>query len=153
MALQRGRKPKLSEELIVKAEKYVRQGNYDSVVCQLLNVSTQTWYQWIREGEAIAEGRETERKWTPYTQDLLVDFAYSIKTAQAEAEAEAVADIRNAGKDPKHWQARAWYLERKFKDRWGKEHHNPSSENENAMDAFLNGVDNIAEEALEEADE
>lgn len=42
-----------------------------------------------------------------------------IKKAEAEAEAAAVLHIKQAAQDGT-WQAAAWYLERKHKDRWGK---------------------------------
>lgn len=48
-----------------------------------------------------------------------VAFVAAVKKAERDAEAEAVKEIRLAGK--KNWTAYAWWLERKFPESWGKD--------------------------------
>ena len=48
-----------------------------------------------------------------------VEFLEAVKKAEAEAEALRVSRISKAGKEG-NWQADAWYLERRYPDRWGK---------------------------------
>ena len=42
-----------------------------------------------------------------------------VKKSQALAEVGAVAGILESGRNG-NWQALAWFLERKFNDRWGR---------------------------------
>jgi len=49
---------------------------------------------------------------------LYSDFADAVKKAEAEAEANALKAIKDA--TPQNWQAGAWYLERKYPDRFGR---------------------------------
>ncbi len=100
-----GRKTKLTPELQQKAVQLIAAGNYVSVACQYLGVSESTWYRWMEEGEKAKSGKKRE-------------FWESIKKAESAAEMRAVNGIIQAGS--KNWQAYAWYLERKFPDRWGK---------------------------------
>jgi transposase len=46
------------------------------------------------------------------------DFAESIKAAEGRAVAGRLARIRQA--EPDHWQAAAWWLERKYPQEFGK---------------------------------
>jgi hypothetical protein len=46
------------------------------------------------------------------------DFRAAIKKAQARAEENALKRIQTASR--KQWQAAAWWLERKYPERWGK---------------------------------
>jgi hypothetical protein len=47
------------------------------------------------------------------------EFCEAVKKAEAEAEAAAVVQIKTAASNGT-WQAAAWFLERKFKDRWAR---------------------------------
>jgi hypothetical protein len=47
------------------------------------------------------------------------EFCEAVKKAEAEAEAAAVVQIKAAASSGT-WQAAAWFLERKFKDRWAR---------------------------------
>ncbi|MCO8128665.1 hypothetical protein NHL50_15750, partial [Acidimicrobiia bacterium EGI L10123] len=44
------------------------------------------------------------------------EFVEAVRTAEAQAEADAVARIAEHGRT--HWQANAWLLERKHPERW-----------------------------------
>lgn len=101
-----GRKPKLTKELITDAENLIKAGNYTETVCSYLGIHKSTWYRWMQEGETSKSGLKRE-------------FYDSIKGAEAFAEIRNVNVIQNAAKEI--WQASAWYLERKFPDRWGRQ--------------------------------
>lgn len=98
-------KLKLNRELIEKAYRYVAAGNYIETVCVYLGISKNTWYTWLKKGEKQRQG-------------IYRDFYDAIKKAEAEAEMRNVAIIQEAARDT--WQAAAWFLERKYPERWGK---------------------------------
>lgn len=98
-------KLKLNQEMIEKAYKYIAAGNYVETVCEYLGISKNTWYVWLRKGEKQKQG-------------VYRDFYDAIKKAEAEAEMRNVAIIQKAAQDT--WQAAAWFLERKYPERWGK---------------------------------
>ena len=94
----------LSEVIQNAMVKAVREGNYATTASEAVGIGESTHYRWMKQGQ---EGIE------PYR-----GYWEAIKKAEAEAEMEAVVDIRNEGK--KNWTANAWYLERKFSERWGR---------------------------------
>ena len=83
----------------------VREGNYRETAARLAGIGRSTFYRWLDKARESPEG--------PYG-----DFAARLDAAEAEAEADAVRDIREAGRTT--WQARAWYLERRHPSRWGR---------------------------------
>lgn len=119
----RGRKMKLNSELIEKIYRLLREGHYDKTVCAALGIATDTYYRWLNDGEAMMENLELpnrKRFGNPSEEylELCSELYVTVKRAAAEAEMEALKRIRQASRE--HWQAAAWYLERKFKDRWGR---------------------------------
>jgi len=100
-----GRRTKLTPELQQQICDLLAMGNYADDVCDIVGIGETTFYRWLQEGEA---GKE------PYR-----EFRESIKKAQAQAVARAVAGIQRAGLDGS-WQALAWFLERRYPDKWGK---------------------------------
>lgn len=103
---KRGRKSKLTKELIKEASDIIKMGNYTETVCDYLGISKNTWYRWMKEGEQAKRGLKSE-------------FSDAIKKAQAHAEIRNLAIIETAAKE--EWQAAAWYLERKFPKKWGRQ--------------------------------
>ena len=63
-------------------------------------------------GEWLQRGRESERR------NIYSEFSEAVKKAEAAAELRAVSGIVAAGR--RNWTAFAWYLERKYPDRWGR---------------------------------
>jgi transposase-like protein len=94
--------------MIEKFKNYISQGNYVNVVCNYLNINESTFYTWINR----AKKEEEEGKNTIYTK-----FHKAIKESEAVAEMRHLQNILKTAQDGT-WQASAWYLERKHKQRW-----------------------------------
>ena len=99
-----GRKTKLTPTLQDEIVKRIRAGNYIKVACQAVGISHTAYFDWIKKGE---EGI------SPYS-----EFLYLVKRAESAAHVHFVAII--ASQAPTQWQAAAWWLERKFPDKWAK---------------------------------
>lgn len=100
-------KLKLNKALIKKVEKYASEGMYNVVICQLIGITEQTFYDWLNKAEAEKEKGIVS---------LYTEFSESLKKADAERERKWLKEI---DKDPS-WQSKAWCLERKYRDRWGR---------------------------------
>ncbi len=122
-------KLKLTDQLIEKACEHIRAGNYAVVVCQYLGIDETTYYRWMKTAEKNAD----ENKNSIYRQ-----FYQSIKRAEAEAELRNVTIIQNAAKGT--WQAAAWYLERKHKDRWIAESKLQDRNDKQALDTLAGAL-------------
>jgi len=105
MSRGRGRPSKLTPELQEKLCGFIRAGNYETTAAEACGVSESTYFNWKAKGEKAQRGKYR-------------DFLEDIKKAIAQAEALHVQRIVNAGSA--HWQASAWYLERKHHERWGR---------------------------------
>jgi len=81
-------------------------GNYLVTACDIAGISYSTLLYWRQKHEANDPVAE------PF-----VDFLGSIKRAVALGEAKALRELKQG--DP-GWQAKAWFLERRFSKRWGK---------------------------------
>lgn len=102
-----GRKTKLTPEIQARIVALVEGGNYLQTAAEAAGVHKATLFGWMKRGEAAKAG--------PYR-----EFFDAIKKASAKAEADAVANVITAGRDPKNWQAAATFLERRFPARWSK---------------------------------
>jgi hypothetical protein len=98
-----GRPTDLTDELMVNIVNMVRAGNYIETAAAMYHVSKQSIYQWMKRGNE-----------EPGT--IFAKFTDALKAAWAESEARDVVGIG----DSDQWQAKAWRLERKFPDRWGR---------------------------------
>lgn len=105
-----GRKPygktKLTPELQESVVQLVKAGNYIDTAAACCGVHTSTLKYWLRKGAQSPRGRYGI-------------FATAVKEAEAHAEASAVVRVRKFGKT--HWQAEAWYLERRLPRKWGRQ--------------------------------
>lgn len=100
------RQSKLTPETQKKIVDAIAEGNYLETAAAIGGVTYTTLNNWMKKGEAASSG-------------AYVEFLEAVKRAEAEAEALRVSRISKAGKDG-NWQADAWYLERRYPDRWGK---------------------------------
>ena len=73
----------------------LRSGSTVEAACSFARVSKVTWYAWLKKDAALRADYEE---------------------ALASAEIALVVEI----KKDKSWQSKAWLLERRFPDRWGK---------------------------------
>jgi len=99
-----GRKTKLNKEITIEVTKRIRAGNYIKVACEAVGISQTSYFDWLKKGEQGIE--------------QYAEFLGAIKKAEAEAQVNFVAII--ASQAPTQWQAAAWWLERRFPDKWGR---------------------------------
>jgi hypothetical protein len=95
---------KLTDELRDAIAEKVGGGSYPEVAAVACGIDRATFYRWKQRGKAGEE---------PYAA-----FCDALKKAQAEAEAVSAATIR-AGQQG--WQGNAWYLERRYPERWAQD--------------------------------
>lgn len=101
-----GRPSKIDPEVTKTVSNLLRAGAMIDAACSSAGISRDTFYEWLKRGRTDKSG--------PYK-----DFADTIKKALADAENSLVAGIRKAG--GQQWQALAWLLERRFRERWGRD--------------------------------
>jgi len=99
-----GRPTKLTPEMQAKFVAHVRAGNFIETVCAACGIAVSTYYTWAERAE---NGEE------PYA-----GFMEAVRTAEAEAELEAVEGILTHAAE--NWSAFSWYLERRHWKRWRK---------------------------------
>lgn len=99
-------KCKLTDNLIKIVEKEISDGNYITTVCQAHGINRTTFYEWKRRGEKASSG-------------IYRDFYEAVNRAEAESEKKYVGVIKDAA-NTGTWTAAAWWLERRYPDRWGK---------------------------------
>lgn len=102
----RGRPSKFTPEVKNTICDYISAGNYIDTSCRLAGVDYTTFRGWVVRGEQEGKGE-------------YFDFLRQVRLAEAQAEAERVRLILQAGRLD-DWKANAWYLERKYPERWGK---------------------------------
>lgn len=109
---RRRRRSKLTPEKQSELFTLIAGGNTNESAAALAGISSSTFYDWKARGEKAKSGKYRE-------------FYETIKRAEALAEAKRIEIIRNAmegkGKfDQPNWTAAAWYLERRWPERWGR---------------------------------
>ena len=95
-------------------------GNDNKVAAAYAGIGESTFYAWLERGRkerarlAASPNARPRAKETPF-----VEFLASIQKAQADAETRNVALIAKAAQEGT-WTAAAWWLERKYPERWGR---------------------------------
>jgi hypothetical protein len=137
-------KLKLTEEKGESIVRLIEEGNYSSTASQASGVSERSFWRYMERGEKAAGACEAwdeavevwnslsdqerrknpdlkpDEKDMPLSDDIFLwQFWRDVKKAEARAENAAIQTIQKASE--KNWQASAWWLERKFKDRWGRQ--------------------------------
>lgn len=147
----RGRKLILNKDLIEKAGELLKEGHYQRTVCDYFGISEQTWYAWLNKGEEYRELEDEQLEEIPNAH-LYIEFYEVVKKSSSWAEMEASNAIKNHGK--KSWQAHAWFLERRFRERWGRVNQDESGQGgESQLDNFLKGIDKIVNDHDEDMDD
>ena len=105
----RGQKRVLFEEdRLNRLTEALRAGNFVEVAATYAGIHPATVYQYLKEAES------------PDCDPQVADVARRITEARASAEIRNVALIQTAARNPRHWQAAAWFLERAHQTRWGR---------------------------------
>lgn len=103
-----GRPTRLTKELTSKIAKHVEDWLPFEQACLLCDIPERYFYRWKEYGERDEKAEKTS---------LFTDFCQEIKKAEAKAEEAALKSIR-IGEN--NWQAKAWLLERRHHDRYGR---------------------------------
>lgn len=101
------RPSKLTDETKRKLVLALRAGNDQKVAAQLAGIGETTFYRWLELGEQPDAKKEYR------------EFRELVQRTLAEAEIDAIARIQQAASNGR-WQAAAWWLERKYPERWGR---------------------------------
>lgn len=91
--------PERQERLI----ELVRQGSFREAACHAVGIGSQSLRNWLAKAD---QGDER-----------YVEFARRLREAEAHVENECVFTIKSLGADD--WRALAWYLEKRFPNRFG----------------------------------
>jgi hypothetical protein len=105
----RGDNRRLTAEVQERLIALLRAGNYVQQACEAAGVSRRTFYDWWQRGDPA--GKESHRA-------PLRRFRRDCEQATAEAEARQVAVVAGAARQS--WQAAAWWLERRYPERWAR---------------------------------
>ncbi len=98
----------LTPELERRICDYVRAGNYLSTAAEACGITANEVIVWRSMGKKdIQEGR---------TETRYASLFRAVALAEAQAEAAGVMRIRAAAQED--WRAEAWYLERRYPERW-----------------------------------
>jgi hypothetical protein len=101
------RPTKLTLEIQDRIVSAIAGGNYLETSARYAGISPTAFYQWMSKGD----GKSAK---SPYK-----EFRQAVEKARSQAEIRNVALIQQAGNDGS-WQAAAWYLERSYPMRWGR---------------------------------
>ena len=71
-------------------------------------ISASKFFRWMVKGKE------------PAAEKIYVDFVKAIEEASDFSEAEALQLVRSAAKVDRNWKASAWFLERRFPEKYGK---------------------------------
>jgi len=93
----------LTPRVMKKIVNAIKLGNYIETACEYAGISKDTFYRWLKKGETEPHSKYAK-------------FLIQVREALAVAEAYSVQKIKQSDQ----WQSQAWWLERKFPDRWGK---------------------------------
>jgi transposase len=103
-----GRPTTLTPEIQERIISLILNGNYARTAALCVGVTETTFYRWLQRGELEGSG-------------LYWEFGEALKAAEAQAEAEAVGEVRMASRNKEQWAAGMTWLERKFPTRWGRQ--------------------------------
>jgi len=149
-----GRRLKLTPDKLELIKQLLEEGHFAITVQRAVGISQSAWYDYVEKGTDLLdqlEAGDLEESDLTENQLLMTEFVEIIKEAEAIAEMKALNTITKASS--KQWQAAAWYLERKHRDRWGKDLGDGGQGSQNALDKFIDAISKQADEALEEEEE
>ncbi|MNW47468.1 hypothetical protein D3C74_247980 [compost metagenome] len=101
-----GPRPSITPEKRARLMEALRAGNHVETACRFAGMPKRTFYNVLE-----AARRDDADPW-----DL--EFEADVKKAQADAEVRNITMINKAGAED--WRAAAWFLERAYPERWGR---------------------------------
>jgi hypothetical protein len=115
------RPTKLTYELIEELCEFIAQGFTYDRAARSCNISVSTFHGWMREGKQ------------EHAEPIYKDLVAAVVVAAEYSEDEALQQVRSAAIVDRNWKAAAWFLERRFPDRYGRGKDNaPRNPEENA---------------------
>ena len=91
----------------------LRLGHFVQEACQYAPISEQTYYRWLKEGDAATRKQHNGETLTDNEQ-IVRELSEAIKAAELAGQSAALDVIRTAASQGT-WQAAAWFLERRNK--------------------------------------
>lgn len=101
--MRAGRKTKLSPTVKSRICSVLANGNYIQTACAVARIHVSQFFRWMEKGEHAKSG-------------IYREFYDAVKEAEQTAELACLAEIRQ----DESWQSKAWVLERRFPERWGR---------------------------------
>lgn len=102
------RPEKISYEIIEAICEDIAKGfSYDKAA-QNNGIAASTFFRWMRKGHEVD------------SEQIYKDFVQSVKSASEFSEDEALQLIRSAATIGRNWKASAWFLEKRFPDKYGR---------------------------------
>jgi hypothetical protein len=99
-----GRRSKLTDDLGSQILRVLALGATHRTACRSVGIAKSTFYAWLLKGERSDS-------------TLFQDFLDAVRQVEAQRELEALATICQAA--ARDWRAAAWYLGRRYPERWG----------------------------------
>jgi len=125
MSKKRGRRSlMLNEEKVSKFLEYIEAGNDFDISADASGIARSTLYNWL----SIARGVEDKMKsgFSPNPlEHKFLDFLEKYKRARVAIEIKSVAAIAESV-EKGSWRAAAWFLERRYPERWSDKKINDS---------------------------
>ena len=111
---------KLDDEHIKELVEAMKDGLSIDIACNYVGINRSTFFRWQKDAKKIykelGEGKRTPSRLTP-RQEKLVDFLKQMLQAVAAYELNLLKRIKE--QSPR-WQAAAWILERRFRERYAR---------------------------------
>ena len=104
-----GRPTALTPDLQKIITDTIRQGNYAHVAAAAAGITEKTFYEWLQRGD---RGEEPFRE---FSEQVLISASEAEKNMTDVLRAAATGTVEG------DWKAGAWWLERRFPKRWGRQ--------------------------------
>ncbi len=101
-----GRPTNLTPEVHKQITEDIAGGMYAQVAAARAGITEQTFYTWLKRGQEEESG-------------VYREFTECVLTSAGEAEKNATDSVQSRFGDD--WKSAAWWLERRFPKRWGKQ--------------------------------
>ena len=98
----------ITQDLIKEVCNYIAAGFSYSTAAKLAGIAESTFFRWRAMGQL--EGAE----------DIYKIFYIEVEEASAFSEAEALQLVRSSAIKERNWRAAAWFLERRFPEKYQK---------------------------------